>query len=782
MEREHMAAVSIHSHGPTSTRIAQLSDLHCDGSEKWRRNFAAVRELLRTARVSAVLITGDCADHPKRKYYESLRDELAAMREELDVPVIAIPGNHDYYRFGTSIPLISSLFAADFRDVLGNFMAVGEEPSMGLQDLACRHRVVVYPFDSNGTATSKVLFARGRVDSPAKRFAVLRAAYKKALAERGVEWNDCIRVAILHHHPLPLPDTLQGQQMEAFHILDNANEFLRAACIEDVHLILHGHKHVSGMAEYRYVDAANSAHSVCVSACGTSAKVGAPQREVCIFDVLRSGTVTLNRVVAGVEPHFEYADNAPTRDVISYAFRRKRRADNAANWLSGQRIRQVGSKTKVVRIVDSGRAYVKITLDDIEWAQNPAPDSPVLHEYLHAGIGRVAGGWGTYRDDRGNAVGEEHRLERRQIGRDALDKFEIFRYELPEPDSGGREPSRFDLKYVVHNSYALTGRDYQESYFIAKERRCEETSTIEVLVPTEAAELIVTFPENCLPQEHLVRLDAWVMPGGSPSQSMTVVRGDYEPDADEREYLQRKGAIHYRQELNQIAAVIRHPQPGTAYTLRWALDEGATRGALHYSERFHEFRRRIENATAAQHRTIEESIEWVMQRSDIKVALFVYQPPAAERDIGRINLVQPRERAASTYMGRGLVGKALRSRQAQHYAKHQEEVPAGRRASDSSIMAYSRDDLWAEAVNCEPLEAGPCELFVIPLITPDWQSGAERPLLNQAAVAGALMISRYEEGGDQQNIFRLNIVTPEGRAAAEELVKSLGGIVQSVLK
>jgi hypothetical protein len=63
-----------------------------------------------------------------------------------------------------------------------------------------------------------------------------------------------IRVLALHHHPLPLPEG-EGKKMygvpdEPFMYMVSSATFLDAAMSLDVSLILHGHRHVTGLARY----------------------------------------------------------------------------------------------------------------------------------------------------------------------------------------------------------------------------------------------------------------------------------------------------------------------------------------------------------------------------------------------------------------------------------------------------------------------------------------------------------------------------------------------------
>lgn len=72
--------------------IAQVSDVHLDGSPERARRARAVMDRLRRARapLDAVLVTGDIADHGRPSEYEEARTILSAA-----CPVLFLPGNHD---------------------------------------------------------------------------------------------------------------------------------------------------------------------------------------------------------------------------------------------------------------------------------------------------------------------------------------------------------------------------------------------------------------------------------------------------------------------------------------------------------------------------------------------------------------------------------------------------------------------------------------------------------------------------------------------------------------
>lgn len=72
--------------------LAQIGDLHLDGSERATRRAERVMDHLRALPhpVDAVLVTGDIADHGEEAEYEEAARILAA-----PFPVLMCPGNHD---------------------------------------------------------------------------------------------------------------------------------------------------------------------------------------------------------------------------------------------------------------------------------------------------------------------------------------------------------------------------------------------------------------------------------------------------------------------------------------------------------------------------------------------------------------------------------------------------------------------------------------------------------------------------------------------------------------
>lgn len=70
--------------------FAHLSDLHLDGGERADARAAAVLGYLREIPLTAVVVTGDLADHGLPAEYRRAAELL-----QHTAPVVACPGNHD---------------------------------------------------------------------------------------------------------------------------------------------------------------------------------------------------------------------------------------------------------------------------------------------------------------------------------------------------------------------------------------------------------------------------------------------------------------------------------------------------------------------------------------------------------------------------------------------------------------------------------------------------------------------------------------------------------------
>jgi hypothetical protein len=190
-------------------------------------------------------VTGDLVETPNKQSMQEADQFLKSVREmAIFTDVFIIAGNHDVKRKG----LIG--WKEDFYARF-NVPRTTHTIHRGSLELIL--------LDSN-----RGLLAKGHVLATSYDEMVANAAnISKTLRQEvrtaqqnSPQENDAltIRVLALHHHPLPLPEgegkKVYGVPDEPFMYMVSSATFLDAAMSLDVSLILHGHRHVTGLARY----------------------------------------------------------------------------------------------------------------------------------------------------------------------------------------------------------------------------------------------------------------------------------------------------------------------------------------------------------------------------------------------------------------------------------------------------------------------------------------------------------------------------------------------------
>jgi len=301
-------------------KILHISDLHFGWSfddGKWDE----MQHLAAQIRPDLILVTGDLVESPWRWRLATAKESLLKFREALrtitgkqDLEVLCVPGNHDTRIQGVFpvrwlMPLVLAcslaLFVAErwlFDGHASSWLAdhASQTPSSeflwasdtvaailmlliatGLVSRGCLttkfigsatgmtvDRPIVFkklgigiaPFDS---ATHDVSWARGRVrmrDMYGCEKA-MGAALKASGADRAPFW-----IAVVHHHPLPLP---YDDDFERMMVMDNAGAFLSELGHRGIRLVLHGHKHHQHFARIAVQAASKPRLEVAVLSAGT---------------------------------------------------------------------------------------------------------------------------------------------------------------------------------------------------------------------------------------------------------------------------------------------------------------------------------------------------------------------------------------------------------------------------------------------------------------------------------------------------------------------------------
>jgi predicted MPP superfamily phosphohydrolase len=241
--------------------IAQISDLHLDGSGRLLPAVEALGAAIREKMAPwldvpdrILLITGDLVDDPTPRALDEALAVMTSLRQTgLFTDVQAIAGNHDAKRPS---------------------QRAGRHDAYHYLHLPRTSKSVYYRqsgldlvlLDSN--SASLTTLASGNIDESSYNAMVTDSARLSVelagsfgaagRADHAEPAENLVRVLALHHHPLPQA-TGEGKRFlgapdEPLMYLAAPATFLEAATSLNVDLVLHGHRHVEGLARYSIPD------------------------------------------------------------------------------------------------------------------------------------------------------------------------------------------------------------------------------------------------------------------------------------------------------------------------------------------------------------------------------------------------------------------------------------------------------------------------------------------------------------------------------------------------
>ncbi|WP_027553970.1 metallophosphoesterase [Bradyrhizobium sp. Cp5.3] len=241
--------------------IAQISDLHLDGSGRLLPTIEALGTALgeRMAQFSAVpdrilLLTGDLVNDPTPRALDEALAVIASFRQSrLFTDIQAIAGNHDVKRPSQRsgrhdaydyLHLPRTSKSVYYRQS-GLDLVLLDSNNASLTTLAGS------TIDESAYSAVVTHSARLSVELAGSLGSAERADYAEPV-------DNLVRVLALHHHPLPQA-TGEGKRFlgvpdEPLMYLAAPATFLEAATSLNVNLVLHGHRHVEGLARYSIPD------------------------------------------------------------------------------------------------------------------------------------------------------------------------------------------------------------------------------------------------------------------------------------------------------------------------------------------------------------------------------------------------------------------------------------------------------------------------------------------------------------------------------------------------
>lgn len=556
------------------TKILHISDLHFGfrfDQDAW--NDFCQKAKTEELRPHLLLITGDLVNSPTFWRLHKARREVNKLKTELNCEVLVVPGNHDtrflgiipvkwihpaalavmvtlslvaYFFYRGSLPaflatwvvlatliILRSCFI-DFKKSFKDFIVEGPVayPAWGLE---------IYPFDSASLALSG---ARGKIrkrefvnihKEPTVKGPPLQASEAEAQTIRAEPY----RMAILHHHPLPIP---YDHAHEPLMVIDNAGAFLSEVSNKKIRLILHGHKHNRHFARVTINAGRKDGYEIAVLSTGTPTAGRGESRFGHNFNFLRldsSGNVCVIPYVAS-----------------SGAFRNSEgehffieQPDMADKRLHEGLVQNYGRKCALNVVM------AEIGADGDMYWRREYHGLQVMRDYLNGmpydTEAKIATGHiqGFEADKLVNSAPEDISLteDAQNTLTHQKGRIKFGRSITPED-----KPLNFFCHYNGLNAFAMSAYQHREMY--GTNGNFTEWIELELdEIPTEELSMVVKFPSG-------FRIE------GEPS--LLVEQGDHRLTALERKY---ENNIRYFPRLNVIIVRIEHPFLPANYKIRWAL-------------------------------------------------------------------------------------------------------------------------------------------------------------------------------------------------------------------
>jgi 3',5'-cyclic AMP phosphodiesterase CpdA len=519
--------------------IVQVSDLHFGNHNVALQDNLVER--LKTIRPDLVIATGDLVDTPNQTNFQAAHDYLIRLAgtckplvPRTSIPgvgqtrpqIIAIPGNHDYKAAGFLDLnfLKANLYDKWFSNVPRDYYFEEEG-------------VWVYGFDS----ALEGLIAGGKV--PVKELAKFHQTYDALEAKHGERFRKAFKIAVIHHHPLPVNWDDDWKQITL--LMENSGAFLAAALNRKMNLVLHGHEHLQGRSRLRSTLGGKSDWELVVVSLGaTLRKVSNPIRNW--FNLISIGSSGEARLTSYPANQMLFLTDADELD--RYPIRSIEQANRLVfdEWKtkSGFVYQEVISITRLDVDGDAERFVECIGLETLD----PKSIRVSGHDLqLPQTTGEIVGRRATALRE-GNLAGITITPKEGNGAR---------------IDFGGRKlqvGERVGYKYFwrVLNAFAMDERQYKLKY--ESDSRLEFTHLL-VCEPIETLRIVVKFPENFCPASP---------PEARVTRPIAGKRSQEWPRDSGIEYdLRRTGAVHYIESVHTAILTVARPESDYYYGIQW---------------------------------------------------------------------------------------------------------------------------------------------------------------------------------------------------------------------
>jgi 3',5'-cyclic AMP phosphodiesterase CpdA len=265
-----------------TVNIAHISDLHFGATGQlacWKILRDHLAEQIDKKNLHLVLITGDIADSPKKKFLSLAQKELNTLERPPDTRYLVCPGNHDRHFHGLSLRTIRFVNSiAEWFSRAFSFYFEGKIPtlqnpiSVALTDGDDKWNLRVLGVDSSFHAD---YLARGYFDRDER----------ERLDSAMTNSSDVdLSILLCHHHLLPVRllehdaavKGLNVNDIGRFTILVNAGRAMEQLANSHVDLVLHGHEHAANWGRYGTLEIAGGETAIIGAASGTGTVTAQP--------------------------------------------------------------------------------------------------------------------------------------------------------------------------------------------------------------------------------------------------------------------------------------------------------------------------------------------------------------------------------------------------------------------------------------------------------------------------------------------------------------------------
>lgn len=494
-------------------KIAHISDIHIESKDS--SVATQLNESLVRIKPDFIVVSGDVADNPSGiTEAKKWLDDLLVTCDVGQECVMVVPGNHDLRTWGN----------LGFKPwTHRKFNEVFEEWSEPVRYWADAN-VTFIAIDSNPVFAG---FARGSVGN--SQLKMLRAKIDSHPNKRKIDGS--IKIAVLHHHPLPVP--YSAHWLDKYLVLKSTHALLQFLSDNNVEMVLHGHNHMAPRSLLLLGTCSDLNQYVEILGAGTAVKAGSDhEARGHNFNVINVESTGLR-----YSRQFFALPNRPFSEAKETAF-------------SGEVFRAAFDRTL---------SSVGLRLERFHWDMVLDSEGDVLTEMSSTGLAAEDHLESVDLPEKGMLAYSGHISDIELVDPAGKVQLEIierlprkirFRVKFREKPTKNA-PVDYSLRVYDFNTVALDEEDYRRKYPASTDIR--EFEDYETTVPTEHFSWVFRFPSDYkLAHPPIIE----VFPANSKERHEWLTRAV------------RKG-FHYSESANLAVVQIERPPCGYVYRISW---------------------------------------------------------------------------------------------------------------------------------------------------------------------------------------------------------------------